>query len=149
MFSFGRRWARNPFIGCFKHESLDDDFYSSHSFLPGAVIQFPVSDEQYAGIKSQLWDFLLDSHKFGYNYAGLIGNVVGKGYGSHRRFFCSEFVYHVLRENGVRDAYKPRYMIRPQDLLGLGGKLIFEGDLKTYRSGHRERPLKEEFRFAF
>lgn len=133
MFSFGRRWARNPFIGCFKHESLDDDLYSSYSVLPGAVIRFPVSYEQYLGIKSQLWSFLLDGHKFSYNYSGLIGNIVGKGCENHTKFFCSEFVYHVLRESGVCDLRKPRYLIRPQDLLGMGGELIYEGDLKRYR----------------
>jgi hypothetical protein len=133
MFSFGRRWARNPFIGCFKHESLGDDLYSSYSFLPGAVIQFPVSYETYRGVAAQLWRFLLDGHKFSYNYSGLIGNIAGKGRPRHTRFFCSEFVYHVLHESGVCDLQKPRYTVRPQDLLGLGGTLIFEGNLKAYR----------------
>jgi hypothetical protein len=146
MFSFGRRWARNPFIGCFKHESLNDDLYSSHSFLPGAVIQFSVSDEQYLGVTARLWKFLLDAHKFSYNYSGLIGNIIGKGRESRTKFFCSEFVYCVLHESGVCDARKPRYMIRPQDLMELGGALIFEGDLKAYRtdrrvSFQREKPV--------
>jgi hypothetical protein len=139
MFSFGRRRARNPFIGCFKHESLDDDLYSGYSFLPGAVIQLPVSPEQYLGVTTQLWNFLLDGHTFSYNVYGLIGNMVGKGKERPARFFCSEFVYHILYESGVCDVRRPRYMVRPQDLMGLGltelgGTLIFEGDLKTYRS---------------
>jgi hypothetical protein len=137
MFSFGRRWARNPFVGCFKHESLEDDLYGPCGFLPGAVIQFPVSHEQYVGVTAQLWDFLLDGHKFSYNYFGLIANMMRKGRESHTRFFCSEFVYHILHESGVCDAGKPRYMIRPQDFMELGGTLIFEGDLKTYRAGCR------------
>jgi hypothetical protein len=132
MFSFGRRRPSNPFIGCYKRENLGDGFYRACGRLPGAVIEVPVSPAQYSDVCVQIQDFLLNSHCYDYNYAGLIGNLAGMPCRSENRFFCSEFVYHVLHKSGICDFGIPRNLVRPQDLSGLDGAVIYKGDLKEY-----------------
>jgi hypothetical protein len=133
MFSFGRRRARNPFIGCFKRERVGDALHSQGAGLPGAIIEISVSQAQYGEAVALIESFLLDSHLYGYNYLGLASNLWGWSRPAGRRFFCSEFVYHVLHKSGVCDLGKPRGLVRPQDLLGIKGHVIFRGDLKEYR----------------
>jgi hypothetical protein len=132
MFSFGRRRAANPFIGCFKRERIGDELYRSCSELPGAVIEIAVSDTQYRSAAALINSFILNSHIYGYNYFGLIGNLCGRSRSRNTRFFCSEFVYYVLRKSGVCNLGKPQGLVCPQDLLAIKGSVIFRGDLKEY-----------------
>jgi hypothetical protein len=97
MFSFGRRRASNPFIGCFRRERLDDGIYKFCSNLPGVILEIPVTPVQYRNISGQIGTFLLNSHIYSYNYLGLAGNLFNKKHQDNTRFFCSEFVYHVNR----------------------------------------------------
>ena len=57
MYSFGRKWARNPFIGKFSMNTSAGLVQDSKT-LPGAVLELEVTDEQYAKAKSiidSLW----------------------------------------------------------------------------------------------
>lgn len=132
MFSFGRRRAANPFSGCFRRERLDDPLYREMDRLPGIVIEVPVTAEQHADIGSRIGAFLLDSHTYSYNASGLVTALIGRGGADDTRFFCSEFVYHVLHGAGVCDLDAERWQVRPQTLLDLPGRVVFRGDLKEY-----------------
>lgn len=133
MFSFGRRRPGNPFVGCFKRERLDEGIYKNAPALPGVIIEIPVSYAQYGNISGQIETFLLNSHLYSYNYLGLAGNLFNRIHLDSRQFFCSEFVYHVLHRGGVCDLKMPRGRVHPQDLMKLGGEIIFKGNLKEYR----------------
>jgi hypothetical protein len=137
MFSFGRRRAYNPFVGCFKRERIGEALCGAYAEFPGAVIELPVSGAQYGNAVALIEAFLLDSHLYGYNYLGLMGNLLGRSHRIGTRFFCSEFVYHVLHKSGVCDLGKPRGLVRPQDLMSVKGRVIFRGDLKEYASPPR------------
>ncbi|MFE5337085.1 hypothetical protein ACFQ8E_14330 [Isoptericola sp. NPDC056573] len=133
MFSFGRRRASNPFVGCFKRERLDDDLYRGMDRLPGVVLEVPVTPRQRDAVGARVAEFLLDSHTYAYNAPGLVTGLLGRGSEDDRRFFCSEFVYHVLRDAGVCDLGVPRWKVRPQTLLAVPGTVVYRGDLKRYR----------------
>jgi hypothetical protein len=40
MYSFGRKYVFNPFIGGFRREELDKGVYGLHKILPGIVVIF-------------------------------------------------------------------------------------------------------------
>ncbi|MCL1791375.1 MAG: hypothetical protein FWG40_08545 [Peptococcaceae bacterium] len=133
MFSFGRRRAWNPFVGCFKRERLDSAFYIKHRQLPGVVLRIPLDEEQYAGIASDIWRFLLDGHSYGFNVFGMIRASLGHEWKAFdKKFFCSEFVYYILHKNGVCDLGQSRTVVRPQMLLTVAAEKIYEGDLLKY-----------------
>ncbi len=41
MFSFGRRRAGNPFVGCFRRERFDDGLYRGMDVVPGSCSRCP------------------------------------------------------------------------------------------------------------
>ena len=62
---------------------------------------------------------------------GLIHSMLNKPALSENRFLCSEFVYHILAESNILDLNISRNLVRPQNFLYVGGKVIYEGDLKV------------------
>lgn len=131
MFGFGRRGVTNPLSGCFRRERLDDPLYERMGSLPGLVLEVPVTRAQHDMVRAQVEEFLLDGHRYRYNFAGLLHHVTGRSREDAYRFFCSEFVYHVLYQAGVCDLNIPRSQVRPQTLLSLPGRVMFDGDLLT------------------
>ena len=133
MFSFARRKASNPFVGCFKHECLDGDFYARHDVLPGTVLKLDVTENEYNKIAADIWHFVLNGHAYEFNVVGMFASA----FGFHQKFndnkfFCSEFVYYILHKNGICNFNKPRAAVRPQHLLDIKARSIFEGDLLEY-----------------
>jgi hypothetical protein len=148
MFSFGRRHRRNPFVGCFKHERVTDKLYGTEKVLPGAVMELAVTQAQYDMVAGQIERFLLDNHRFGYNYLGLVRGIWGGSAHCNRRFLCSEFVYHVLSMCNAADLQLPPEQVRPQDLLRVGRE-IFKGDLKAFVRLGSPLPLMRPRIFGF
>jgi len=130
MFSFGRRYDRNPFLGCFKREHLTDLHYRRGS--PGAIIELPVTQEQYDEISRHIMVFRRNSDAFTYNVPGLITSIFHRTFEGTRRFFCSEFVYFVLNEAGVCDFGMTRGHVRPAMFLEANGSVVYEGELPLY-----------------
>lgn len=137
MFSFGRRRAGNPFVGCFRRERFDDGLYRGMDTVPGVVVELPVTPAQHEAVCTRISEFLLDSHAYSYNASGLVNVLIGRGSPDDTRFFCSEFVYHVLQGAGVCDLGVERWQVRPQMLAELPGEVVFRGDLKAYAARHR------------
>lgn len=133
MYSFGRRWTYNPFIGKFKHEDIDEGAYKFSSVLPGLIMEIEVSKEQYIKANGLLDEFIMNSNYYKYNYMGLFHNLLNMGVCYDNRFLCSEFVYHILKESGIADFKESRNLIKPQDLLNLDGNIIYKGDLKAIK----------------
>ncbi len=133
MYSFGRKYAINPFLGCFKHEDLDSGLYGYYSELPGVIIEVSVSMEQYEKIVENIQYFLKHRKQYTYNVLGLVGNAINMPMGSDLSFFCSEFVYYILNESGVCNFDKPRELVCPHDFFKLQGRIVFRGNLKEYR----------------
>ncbi len=133
MYSFGRKWTYNPFIGGFKHENIDQGAYKFSKKLPGVIIELNVSEEQYFRAKRILNEFIYNSSDYKYNYLGLINSIMHKENYYDYRFLCSEFVYYVLNESNIINFDKPRNLVRPQDFLKLEGNIIYEGDLRELK----------------
>jgi hypothetical protein len=135
MFSFARRWDINPVFGCFKHESFSDKVYRSSKNLKGIIVEFDLTLDQWQNIVDQIEGMIFDAHLYGYNYRGMIENYINRDFVDPKRFFCSEFVYWILVENGVMEQKVCPNRMRPQTLLGPAkevGRVIFEGDIRDY-----------------
>lgn len=133
MYSFGRKWTYNPFIGGFKHEHIDKGAYKFSKELPGVIIELNISEEQYIRAKSILNRFIYNSNHYKYNYLGLINNIIEKENCCDYRFLCSEFVYYVLNEIDIINFNKPRNLVKPQDFLNLEGNIVYKGDLRKLK----------------
>jgi hypothetical protein len=133
MYSFGRKYAHNPFLGVFRKEEINKGVYKYHKNLPGAIIEIEVTKEQYEVAKNLLNQFINNSCNYKYNYMGLIDGIFNNEVYCENRFLCSEFVYHILNESGIVDLKISRNLVRPQNLLNIESNIIYRGNLKNIK----------------
>lgn len=132
LYGFGRKWPRFPFIGCLRRELMDQGFYSLCKTVPGLILKFDVTEEQYRRIKRLLSFYVKNKDLFKYNFLGFIGYMFKTEIRSKKRFTCSEFVAHLLQSAQVVKFDKPLNLIRPQIFTELGGQIVYKGDLKSF-----------------
>jgi hypothetical protein len=130
MYSFSRKHTYNPFIGRFKREDVNEGLYKFCDSLPGLIIEIEVSREQHEKAKELLEHFISNSSLYKYNYKGLLYSLLNRPYSSPNRFLCSEFVYHILKESGIVDFNILGNLVRPQSLLNIDGRIVYEGNLR-------------------
>jgi len=134
MYSFARKYTYFPFIGVFKHESVNKGLYNIHKVLPGLIMEVEVSQEQYEKVQELLTSFITNSHRYKYNYKGLLYSLFNKEACIVNRFLCSEFVYYLLKQSQIADLKIARNLVRPQNLLNIRNRIIFKGNLKELKS---------------
>lgn len=132
MYSFGRRWSRYPFWGCFKRENFSEGFYARGGALPGVVLRVEVTDRQYGRIREMIAGFEARRDSLRYDTVGLLIGAFGLPSDSSGHYTCSKFVADVLGTAGVHYFDKPLSLVRPQDLLALPGQVVYRGDLRQY-----------------
>lgn len=133
MYSFGRKYTYNPFIGVFKREEIHKGIFRVQKQLPSRIYRIELTPAQYYKLKKLIDDFVSNQDDLKYNYMGIIHSLQRKRRFYKDRFLCSEFVYHVLKECRIVDLEKPRNLVRPQDFSKANWEIVFEGDLKAYR----------------
>jgi hypothetical protein len=132
MYSFARKYVNFPFIGTMVKEEAGAGVYGKFSNVPCCILRIPVTDNQYDGVK-KIIDDMWQSRQYSYNYFGLVLNYLGVSRHYNKRFFCSEFVYYVLQQNGIIDLNKPPSLVRPQDFLDIKAEIIYEGNLNNLK----------------
>lgn len=130
MYSFGRKYTYNPFIGRFKKEIISQGAYRFGESLPGIIIKIETAKEQYEKALNLLEEFICQPGLYKYNYRGLFYGLTNKASNSTNRFLCSEFVYYILYNSGIVDFEIPGNLVRPQHFLELKGEVVFQGDLR-------------------
>lgn len=142
MYSFARQKAYNPFIGRFKQERLTEGIYKIARELPGVILEIEVPQERYAEARELIEAFIANRSQYKYNYRGLIYGLFNKPTKDDHRFLCSQFVYYILYESGIADFRTAANLVRPQDLLDLEGRIVFQGDLKELVAGEQSMPIR-------
>ncbi len=131
-YSFGRLKVNNPFIGGFVKENAFTHVFGKFEKVPCMVIKKNLTDEQFYKLRALIQAFSQKSKKYGYDY---INCALAKTYFyiSHpNRFFCSEFVAHVLEEVDVSLPKKMEKM-KPYDFTRLeDSEIIYKGELKEW-----------------
>mgnify|MGYP000320642352 CR=1 FL=1 len=133
MYSFGRKYTFNPFIGGFKKEEIDKGLYKFYHVVPCRIVEIEVSRKQYEKARQLIDNFISKGDFYKYNYKGLLYCALNKAVCDEKRFLCSEFVYHVLKESGIVDFKISRNLVRPQSFLSLEGRNIYQGNLKEVK----------------
>jgi hypothetical protein len=132
MFSFSRRYPRNPFIGSFSHDGIYEGLYEIFDTLPGVILELDATEEQYWQVSQLVGGFIKKKEQLRYNYLGLFSQAINLSFRQKDAFYCAEFVYYVLHRAQVCDLGKPPEAVRPSDFLQLKARLIYHGDLKRY-----------------
>lgn len=151
MYSFGRKYSYNPFVGRFVNENLNEGVYCRHNKLYGLVMEIEVSHEQYEKAENLINEFILNKDLYKYNYMGLINCLLNRELCNDNRFLCSEFVYYILNKSNIVNFNISRNLVRPQDLLNIKGRVIFRGNLKNTnwsRKAYNEAEFLPRYQYA-
>lgn len=135
MYSFGRLWAYNPLIGGFVKESVEYGVMRRFRNSETLVMRVEVDADKYSEIVSYIENMYAERKKYKYNYWGLFLSKwrVRVRSGKGNRFYCSEFVNHILERFGIIQPGEFGKVVRPMELLQLGdigkGKVVYHGAL--------------------
>lgn len=132
MYSFSRKYARNPFVGKFNIESKDSKFYHIFNKSECIVLKLKIKEEGYDSVNNEIQHFIKYSDRYGYNLIGLFGFIINKPIKRKDKFFCSQFVAHILRTADIYTINVPE-LSTPKDFIESRNiEIIYEGPLKDY-----------------
>lgn len=131
MYSFGRKYPNNPFIGVFVIEGVDRGTFLKFVNTRCRVIEIKVSDYQYDLICKNIFFMLDDINKYKYNLLGLFLAAFNICRHSDYKFYCSEFVRYILDISDVDVSMIPD-IPHPNDFMSIDHNVLYEGLLKDY-----------------
>lgn len=137
VYSFGRKTAKNPFIGGFVKEDVTAGLFKQADC---AIYSFTATEHQIQRMNDYLQEFEVQKNFYRYNFLGLFGVMFNKPITRTKAFFCSQFVASVLKEGNTIHFDKPLSLITPYDLQEVPTfQLIYEGKLKDYHNQHKAK----------
>lgn len=139
MMSLARKEINNPLnCGFIKEDIRKDVFALNKEKSKIAVMELPVTLEQYKKISNLMDYYWTHRDEYSYNFIGLLAMIIsGRGLAPKNSFFCSQWVATVLEESGINlfSQYKNRNLKDITPFLFytvLKDKLIYEGPVVKY-----------------
>ncbi|MDM5327145.1 hypothetical protein [Neobacillus sp. CF12] len=135
VYSFGRKTARNPFIGGFVKEDVRMGLFK-HADC--AIYSITVSESQLQNLRHYLQEIEAQQKQYRYNFLGLFGVMFNRPLKRKNAFFCSQFVAYILNKSTIMKFEKPLGLIAPYDLQCVSNlHLVYEGKLKDYQNENK------------
>lgn len=130
LYSFGRKNPRNPFIGGFVKENINEGLFKHANC---AIYCLAVKEADYYKMKRYINKIESQKENYRYNLIGLFAIILNIQLKRENAFFCSEFVASVLMQSDDIDLIMPISFITPTDLQALDNiNLVYRGRLKDY-----------------
>ncbi|KAF0817296.1 hypothetical protein KIS4809_3778 [Bacillus sp. ZZV12-4809] len=130
VYSFGRKTAKNPFIGGFVQENTRGELFSNSRCT---VISCSVTDEQHSRLKALINKIESKKQDYNYNLLGLFAIMFNKQLSRKKAFFCSQFVATVLQGCEIVQLSKPPSLVMPHEFMELENvDVVFQGSMAEY-----------------
>lgn len=132
MYSFGRLNPYNPFFGGFVHESPNyGTFKRFENTTRTNIYSLEVTDYQYKKLRRKIKAISKMKEKYRFNRLGLALAKFRFKFKQEERFYCAEFVKHVMDESDIETDLPE--VVKPEDFKYLKNtKLDYSGMLKDY-----------------
>ena len=132
MYSMGRTYARWPFSGKFKKESIYKGLYAINKKAEILIYERNINKKQYNNINKLLDEY--GNKSKGYNFIGLILALFNKKI-DRKKYYCSELIYKILSDDSVKIFPKSKNVIKPMDFEKIKNlKKIYEGRVIDYKT---------------
>jgi hypothetical protein len=134
LYSFGRLRPNNPIYGGFIREDIIYGTFGRFPETQCALYSLNINGFQYNRLKIELNNFMKNKTRYGYNFLGLLGIMLGIPIQRTYKYFCSQFVATLLKNSGIDIFQKPPALVSPMDFRQCKElTLIYKGKLKAYR----------------
>lgn len=129
-YSFSRRKITNPIFGGFVKEEYSA-WVEYFEDVQCCIYELEVTKAQYKKIIDIIKSFDEKKEKYKYHFLGLVGQSFNIDIERKNRFFCTQFVAHVLTESGALELNKLPIHTRSEDFKNHEKlTLIYEGPLE-------------------
>lgn len=136
VYSFGRKTAKNPFIGGFVKEDVKRGLFKQADCI---IYSYTVTEVEKKKMRNCINEIEKQKGEYRYNFIGLFGVMFNKPMRRKKAFFCSQFVASVLKECDSIYFEKPLSLISPDDLQQLSTlHFVYEGKLAGYHKNTEE-----------
>lgn len=145
MYSFGRLYTYNAFIGGFVREYLNKGTFKRFKKTITSVYELEITDEQYYSMKRFVLAMYKRRKEYKFNFIGVFCVMFNKQIKRKKALYCAEFVKYALNSGKLNVNYLPE-IIKPEDFKKLKkAKLIYKGKLREYNNRIRalEAPKKD------
>ena len=132
MYSFGRKKAYMPFPGGMVKESVDSGVFKRFEDTKSVIIAVDIDDDKYCEICEYIGGMYMQKNIYHYNYLGVLFAAANKEFKRENRFYCSEFVKHVLQQAGAQGVEELDEIVHPMDFFVLPHEEVYSGVLKEY-----------------
>lgn len=134
MYSFARRGIWNPFNAGFVEEDITNGIFGKYTSTTCNIYQLKITESQYIKLRKEIEIFKCNKEDYSYNYLGLLGAAVNIPIQLGQRYFCSQFVAHILERSDIKIFSKECALVKPSDIrLNPRLKSIYRGKLSDYR----------------
>lgn len=131
LYSFGRKDPRNPFIGGFVKENVNEGLFKNATC---AVYSLLIKETGYEKMLHYIQKIEAQKENYRYNVIGLFAVMMNIPLKRENAFFCSQFVASVLKQGDSIDFNTPLSLVTPHDLqVAENLTLVFQGKLKDYK----------------
>lgn len=134
MYSFGRLYTYNAFIGGFVREYLDKGTFKRFKNTTTSVYEVIITDEQYKSMQTAVRTMYKKRKEYKFNFIGVFCVMFNKQIKRKKALYCAEFVRYALNTGNLELNYLPE-VIKPEDFKQIrNSKLIYKGKLKEYKN---------------
>lgn len=134
MYSFGRRYPRNPLWGGFVNESKNSGFFKRCKEAEVTVLSLEIDEKTYKDMQVRFQ--YMNEHKFSYhyNYLGLFFAIFDIHFKpAQHTYFCSEFAKEILIRHHIEGAAELKEVPKPMHFLNIPHtEEIYTGKLTQY-----------------
>lgn len=132
LYSFGRKRPRNPFSGGFVKESIHTGLLKQAKC---AIYCCTITESQFQKMNHFIQQIDSQKELYRYNLLGLFAIALNKEIDREYAFFCSQFVFTVLKEAHVIELSKHPSHVTPHDLQQIPlFQLVYQGDFADYKN---------------
>ncbi|MFJ6268016.1 hypothetical protein ACIQGW_23985 [Lysinibacillus xylanilyticus] len=130
VYSFGRKNPRNPFIGGFVKEDINEGLFLNADCV---VYSLTIKEADYYRMELYIKKIEAQKEYYHYNLMGLFAIIIIKKLKRKNAFFCSEFVASVLKQGKGIEINSPPSLLKPCYLYCVASfELVFQGKLRDY-----------------
>ena len=113
MYSFGRRYPRNPLWCGFVHESKNRGFFKRFNDTEVKVLSLDIDERTYQDIKSVFTYMKNHQNCYHYNYVGLCLAAFNIQFQPTHTYYCSEFAKEILVRHHIQGADQLKKVPQP------------------------------------
>ncbi|MFD1737140.1 hypothetical protein ACFSCX_11310 [Bacillus salitolerans] len=133
IYSFGRKYPRNPLIAGFIREDVYFGTYRYFYNTKCLLLKIDVTSKEFVHIRNVIQYFNNNKELYTYNWLGLVGVAFRYPIHSRNKYFCSQFVAEVFEKSGLDLWNLPSTLVTPNDfLIHPRFQLVYEGRLYDY-----------------